>query len=80
MDRKDIMNNVQQIFRDIFDDETLMINEETNANDIDDWDSFEQINLLVSIEGCFNIKFDITEVSDLKNVASMIDLIERKIG
>lgn len=79
MIREDIMKEVENVFRRIFDDDALVLTEETNANDIEDWDSFEQINLLVAIENLLNIKFDITEVSDLKNVGQMITLIQGKM-
>lgn len=69
---------VEQIFRDIFDDESLQISAETCAEDIEDWDSLEQINLLIAMEKAFDIQFDIKEVSALKNVGEMVDLIEEK--
>ena len=80
MNRKEIRSKVQDIFRDIFDDEELVINDGTCAEDIEDWDSLEQINLIVSMEKTFNIKFDISEVEKLSNVGQMIDLIGSKIN
>ena len=52
----------------------------TNSDDIEDWDSLEQINLLVAIEKQFSIKFSLADVADLENVGAMVDLIERMVG
>jgi len=74
-----IVENVDKIFKNVFDDDDLVITRDTSADDIEDWDSLEQINLLISMEKEFGIKFDIKEVSNLKNVGEMMDLIEKKI-
>ena len=79
MSRKEIFDRVQEIFRDIFDDSSLNINNETNAGDIEDWDSLEQINILVAIETEFHIKFTIDDVEGLEDVGQTIDLIESKL-
>ncbi len=79
MTREEIYEQLTEIFRDIFDDEELEINDGTTAEDIEDWDSLEQINLLVAIEKKFNIKIRLGDVSGLENVGAMVDLIERLI-
>ena len=76
----EILNSLEEIFKDIFDDEELKLERETSADDIDDWDSLAQINLIVAIEKEFNVKFSLEEVATLKNVGEMADLIERKLG
>ena len=55
MSEQEILNAVQDIFRDNFDDDTLEITRSTCADDIEDWDSLEQINLLTAIEKKFNL-------------------------
>ena len=62
MSEQEILNAVQDIFRDNFDDDTLEITRSTCADDIEDWDSLEQINLLTAIEKKFNIKFKLADV------------------
>ena len=52
----DIIKKLGGIFKDVFDDENLMISNDTTADDIDDWDSLAHINLIVAIEKDFNIK------------------------
>lgn len=75
MEKEDLFENIQEIFRDIFDDEFLTIESSTNSDDIEDWDSLNHINLVVAIENEFSIKFGFDELSDLKNVGAMVDLI-----
>ena len=80
MNRTEIMAKLNEIFCDVFDDEDIVLTNETTADDIEDWDSLEQINLLVAIEKQFNIKFQLADVAYLENVGSMVDLIEKMIG
>ena len=80
MTEKEIFAKVQAIFRDVFDDENLALTRETNAEDIEDWDSLMQIRLVVAMEKEFQIKFDIMEVQSLQNVGKMMDLIEKKLA
>lgn len=80
MTENQVFTEVQGIFRDVFDEESLNITNETNANDIEEWDSLEQINLIVAMENVFKIKFTIDEVSVLKNVGEMIALITKKVN
>lgn len=79
MDKQSIFDAVQQIFRDNFDDEELVITPETCADDIEDWDSLEQINLLTAIEKKFNIKFKLADVRGLKDVGDLLDLVARMV-
>lgn len=69
---------LQEIFRDIFDDEELIIREDMSANDIEDWDSLAQINLIIAIEKEFKVKFKLDEVSNLKNIGEMLELLSKK--
>lgn len=77
MDKQNILDAMQEIFRDNFDDEELEIVRETCADDIEDWDSLEQINLLTAAEKKFNVKFKLEDVRSLKNVGDLVDLIAR---
>ena len=79
MTHKEILEIVQDIFRDVFDDVTLIITDSTNSSDIEDWDSLEHIALVVSMEKKFNLKFDLKEVNKLANVGEMVDLIASKL-
>lgn len=73
-----ILKKLEVIFRDVFDDEDIVLTNETTANDIEDWDS--QINLLVAIKKEFKINFNLEEVSKYKNVGDMVNAIKEKLG
>ena len=59
----------------MFDDETIKVNDSTTSEDIDDWDSFEHINLIVAVEEEFAIKIPMGKVVTMKNVGEMADII-----
>ncbi|MEG0911672.1 MAG: acyl carrier protein [Ruthenibacterium sp.] len=77
MDKTAIFEAVQEIFRDNFDDDSLVLTRETSADDIEDWDSLEQINLLTAMEKKFGLKFKLEDVRGLANVGDLLDLIDR---
>jgi acyl carrier protein len=79
MNRDEILSRVQDIFRDIFDEDNLIIINSTNADDIDEWDSLNHINLVSAIENEFKIRFALGELLSLKDVGTMIDLMMIKI-
>lgn len=74
-----IIDKMQEIFRDIFDDEDLVITMETTAEDIDDWDSLTHMQLILEIEEEFSIKFTTDEIKSAKNVGEFIGYIESKL-
>ncbi len=80
MSREEVFERLNKVFRDIFDDKSIMVNEETTSNDIEDWDSLEHINLIVAIEQEFGMKFNMHEVTTMKNVGEMVDIIISRIG
>ncbi len=80
MSREEIFLKVQDIFRDIFDEDDLEIQESTSSDDIEDWDSLNHINLVSAIEKEFNIRFALGELQSLKDVGAMIDLMEKKLS
>ena len=77
MDRARVMAEVQEIFCDNFDDDSLVLTDATTADDIEDWDSLEQINLLTAIERRYGLKFNLADVRNLPNIGAMVDLLER---
>lgn len=74
------MELLQDIFRDVFDDEELTIGEETTAADIEDWDSLSHMQLIAEIEKRFGVHFTTDEIRSAKNVGEFAALIERKKG
>lgn len=75
----DILKELEIIFQDVFDDDSIKLSESTNANDIEDWDSLMQVRLIVAIEKNFSVKFTLDEVQALNNVGDMVKLIQSKI-
>ena len=75
MSEQEILNAVQDIFRDNFDDDTLEITRSTCADDIEDWDSLEHITLISAVEREFRMKFKMGEISSMKNVGEMASII-----
>ena len=73
MSREEVFERVTDIFRDVFDDDELVISDSTNSEDIED--SLEHIQLIVGMEKEFKVKFDIKTVNSLENVGQMVDLI-----
>ena len=80
MNRNEILEKTTGIFRDVFDDESIVITEETTAADIEDWDSLTHISLISEIENCFKYKFGMKEVLGMKNVGDMLDILEKHTG
>ncbi|MCM1507060.1 MAG: acyl carrier protein [Ruminococcus flavefaciens] len=78
MNKNEIVKRLTEVFRDIFDDDSIVITEKTTANDIDDWDSIEHINLIGAVEEEFSMRFKMREVSGMKNVGEMIDIIAQR--
>ncbi len=76
MDREKLRERLQDIFRDVFDDDSLCIREDTTAKDIEDWDSLEHINLIASVERAFKMRFTVKEVSGMKHVGEMLDILD----
>ena len=80
MNKKEIFSKVQEIFIDVFDDENLEINNSTNSEDIEEWDSLNHIQLVLSIEKTLSVRFKTGEIQSLKDVGEMIDMLEEKIN
>jgi len=80
MTREQIYVILNEIFRDVFDDESIVVHDGTTADDIEDWDSLEHINLILAIEQQFNVKFSIDEITDMHSVGEMTEFIIEKVN
>ena len=74
------LERMKAVFRDVFDDEDLVVQPETTAADVEAWDSLTHINLIVATEREFKVKFTTAEVTSLKNVGDLTALIDKKLG
>lgn len=78
MDKEKIKARLCEIFRDVFDDDSIELTEKTTADDIDAWDSLEHITLISAVEKAFKMRFTMKEVSGMKNVGEMIDILAER--
>ncbi|OMG64115.1 acyl carrier protein [Stutzerimonas balearica] len=79
MSEKDILNALTEVFRDVFDDDDIVLTPDTTANDIDGWDSQTHVLLIVAAEQRFGVKFRTAELESLKNVGHFAELIRAKL-
>jgi acyl carrier protein len=78
METNEIVSRLTPIFRDVFNDDALVVNESMTAADVPTWDSLSNINMIIAVEKGFRAKFSIKDVRNLKNVGELIELIKRK--
>ena len=76
----EVFAKVTEIFRDLFDDPSIVLSNEMTAANVPGWDSFNHINLIISIESEFRIKFQPAELESMHNVGALLDRIERKLA
>ena len=75
MTREAVYERLTAVFREVFDDDSIELRDETTSDDIEDWDSFEHINLVVAVETEFSFKIPMGKVITMKNVGEMVDII-----
>lgn len=75
MTREEAFERLTNVFREVFDDDSIEIFDATVADDIEDWDSFEHINLIVAVEEEFGFKIPMGKAVTMKNVGEMVDII-----
>ena len=75
MTNDEIFAELQQIFQDVFNDPSIVLRPEMTANDIDKWDSMQQINIIMACEEAFKVRFKPREINALENVGEMVDHI-----
>jgi acyl carrier protein len=78
MERNEIIKQVNEIFIDVLDNEDIVLSDETTANDIEEWDSLNHIQLIVAIEKQFGIRFKSKEIQSWNNVGEMLNSIQKK--
>ena len=80
MDKNTILSEIQVIFRDVMDNDTLVITEKSSAREIEEWDSLSHLRLVFAIEKHFKIKFSTSELSKWKNVGDLLENVSAKLS
>jgi acyl carrier protein len=80
MTSAEIIVRIEPIMRDLFDEYSGPITPALTANDVEQWDSLANVQLVVMVEKAFGVKFAIAEITQLKNVGGLADLVASKIG
>ena len=78
MDREKIRAKLTGVFQDVFDDDSIELTDKTTADDIEGWDSLEHITLISAVEKAFKMRFTMKEVSGMKNVGEMMDILAER--
>ena len=71
----EIYERLNEVFQDVFDDDSLSVGPNTTAADIEEWDSLSHITLMAAVEDEFRLKFSMKEVVEMKNVGEMVSII-----
>lgn len=74
------IEKLQDIFRDVFDDDTLSITNDTSAKDIDEWDSLTHMELIAEVEKTFDIKLTTAQIKDAQNVGDLVNAIDNQVS
>lgn len=75
MEKNEVYERLNAVFQDVFDDETITVNENTTSADVEEWDSLAHIDLVLAVETEFGMKFTIGEATSMKDVGEMVDII-----
>ena len=78
MTKNEAMERLTKVFRNVFDDDDIVLTDATSAKDIEDWDSLEHINLIAAVEKEFKMRFTMKEVSGMKNVGEMAAIVAER--
>ena len=78
MDLETTMFRIQRVFRDVLEDDALVLSEETTADQVDGWDSVSSIMLMVALEAEFGIRFNTGEMASLANVGQLVERIDAR--
>lgn len=79
MDEPQIYSRLSEIFKDVFDEDSIQLRPSLSANDVEGWDSLTHIRLIMSVEKAFKIKFSTSQVRKLENVGNLVSLIQARV-
>jgi acyl carrier protein len=79
MEQDELIKQVNKIFIDIFEDESIVLNEHTTTSDIEAWDSLNHIQMITAVEKHYKIRFELNDLLNFKNVGDLCRGIQGKI-
>lgn len=79
MNEAEIKSRLETIFKSVFDNNAIVLNESMTANDIEEWNSLTHMIMISEVEKAFNVKFKLRELNKLNNVGNLIELIQSKL-
>lgn len=77
---RDLMQELSEIFQDVFEDDELVVSRDTTAADVPGWDSLQHVSLILRVESHFGLRLSSAEVADLKSVGDLHDIVKRRLG
>lgn len=80
MNRAEVLEKISTICKDVFEDDNLVITEDTTANDVENWDSLTHLTLTNEIEEEFDIEFTLDELNKSKNIGELLDAVIRHLS
>ena len=80
MEKADILKSLEQVFQKEFKNQELKINENSSPNDIDEWDSINQLTLISDVEEQFKVKFNLNEIIEIEKVQDILDVLDEKLN
>lgn len=75
MTREEVFSRLNKVFREVFDNEEITVEDRTTANDVERWDSLMHITLVSEVEDEFDLHFEMRDVTKMQNVGDMVDKI-----
>ena len=79
MERNAIVTKLTEVFRKVFNNQTIVLSNELTANDVENWDSLTHMLLITEIENTFQVKFKLKELNKMRNVGEMIEMLIQKV-
>lgn len=79
MESNEILAKLQAVFRDVLDNENIVLRGETTADDIEEWDSLSHVQIVHEVESEFSIKFTAYEITSWIDIEELVDCIAKKL-
>ncbi|MEO6814429.1 MAG: acyl carrier protein [Ginsengibacter sp.] len=79
MENDILIKELNKIFIDVFEDESILLNDNTSTSDIEAWDSLNHIQMITTVEKHYKIHFELNELLNFKNVGDLCKTIQKKV-